>query len=51
MFELLLPMSHYSFGLAEPIRIENGCAVLPDGPGLGIDLDWNMIDNSTYGVL
>lgn len=51
MFELLLPVTHYDFGLAEPIRIENGHAILPEKPGLGIDLDWNFIDNCTFGIL
>lgn len=51
MFELLLPLSHYSFGLAQPIRIDSGYAILPGGPGLGTDLDWNLIDNCTTAVL
>lgn len=51
MFELLLPLSHYAFGLAEPIRIEDGHALLPEKPGLGIELDWNFIDNCTFAVL
>ncbi len=25
--------------IVEPIRIEHGCAVVPDGPGLGLELD------------
>ena len=50
-FELLVPDENYAFGLAEPIRIEEGFAILPEGPGLGIDLDWNLIDNSTFAVL
>lgn len=50
-FELLVPESHYSFGLAQPIRIEDGHAILPEGPGLGIELDWDLIENSTFAVL
>lgn len=50
-FELLVPDSHYAFGLKEPIRIEDGYAILPDKPGLGIDLDWDLIDNCTFDVL
>ena len=49
-FELLLPTSYYDFGLAEPIKIEDGHALLPEGPGLGIDLDWDLIDNCTVEV-
>lgn len=50
-FELLVPDTHYSFGLAQPIRIEDGYAVLPEGPGLGIELDWDLVENSTFAVL
>lgn len=50
-FELLLPLDTFAFGLAEPIRIEEGQAVLPEGPGLGIELDWDLIDNCTFAVL
>jgi L-alanine-DL-glutamate epimerase-like enolase superfamily enzyme len=50
-FELLYPIDLFSFGLAEPIRIERGEAILPEGPGLGIELDWGLIDRSTFAVL
>lgn len=50
-FELLLPTEYFDFGLAAPIRIEDGHAVLPDGPGLGIDLDWDLIEDTTFAVL
>lgn len=50
-FELLLPTEAFDFGLAEPIPIRDGEAVLPDGPGLGIDLDWDFIEDSTLEVL
>ncbi|MEM0915089.1 MAG: enolase C-terminal domain-like protein [Planctomycetota bacterium] len=49
-FEVLLPTSYYDFGLKEPIKIEDGHAVLPDGPGLGIELDWDLIDDCTVAV-
>lgn len=50
-FEVLEPLDYFDFGLAEPIRIEDGHAYLPDGPGLGIELDWNFIDNCTFKEL
>lgn len=50
-FEVLDPIEYFDFGLAESIRIENGHACLPEKPGLGIELDWNLIDNSTYKIL
>lgn len=50
-FELLVPTEYFGFGLAQPIRIESGHAVLPEGPGLGIALDWDLIENCTFAVL
>jgi L-alanine-DL-glutamate epimerase-like enolase superfamily enzyme len=50
-FELLAPTELFDFGLASPIRIEAGHAVLPDGPGLGIALDWDFIEDSTFDIL
>jgi len=50
-FELLTPVESFDFGLARPIPIVDGMAQLPDGPGLGIELDWDLIDNATQAVL
>ena len=50
-FELLLPTEAFDFGLASPIPIADGEAILPDGPGLGIDLDWDFIENCTVEIL
>jgi L-alanine-DL-glutamate epimerase-like enolase superfamily enzyme len=50
-FELLTPEESFDFGLVSSIPIENGMAQLPQGPGLGIDLDWDLIDNATQVVL
>ena len=50
-FELLTPEGYFDFGLKEPIKIEDGYAILPSGPGLGIDLDWEFIDKCTFAVL
>ena len=50
-FELLTPESSFDFGLAEPIHIVDGMAHLPTAPGLGIDLDWALIDRATQAVL
>lgn len=30
--------------LREPMRFENGCLVVPDGPGLGVDLDMKAVE-------
>jgi len=49
--EVLWPMDYFDFGLKSPIQIENGQAVLPQSPGLGIELDWDFIDNCTVEIL
>jgi galactonate dehydratase len=33
----------YNRCLAEPIDIRDGQLYLPDGPGLGVDLDWDYV--------
>lgn len=50
-FEILLPTEYFDFGLKEPIEIEDGHALLPQAPGLGIELDWDYIENCTLEVL
>ena len=50
-FELLYPISEFAFGLKAPIEIKDGMAQLPQGPGLGIDLDWDEIDRCTLSLL
>jgi L-alanine-DL-glutamate epimerase-like enolase superfamily enzyme len=50
-FEILLPRETFDFGLKEPIRVDNGVALLPDKPGLGTELDWDFIDRCTLEVL
>ena len=46
-FELHHPM--FRFGLkGSPLDIDgNGCLHLPTGPGLGVELDWDWIDDNT----
>ena len=51
-FELLWPLDMYNFGLAEDILIDDeGYAHVPSGMGMGIDLDWDLIDNATTEIL
>lgn len=33
--------------IRNPLKIEDGMVRMPEKPGLGIDLDWNVIDNMT----
>ena len=50
-FEIMVPYEYFNFGLKNNIKIENGYAHLPNKPGLGIDLDWDFIDNTTFKIL
>ncbi|MCY7306765.1 MAG: hypothetical protein LH632_11570 [Rhodoferax sp.] len=50
-FELLYPFESFSFGLKQPMVIEQGIAHLPSGPGLGLDFDWDEIDNCTLLIV
>lgn len=49
--ELLWPTDIFAFGLEAPLPIENGVARMPEEPGLGIALDWDLIDNATIAEL
>jgi L-alanine-DL-glutamate epimerase-like enolase superfamily enzyme len=44
-------MDKFDFGLAAPLPITDGMARLPEGPGLGIALDRDLIENDTLEVL
>jgi len=51
-FELLWPAEVYNFGLVEEIQIdEAGYAHVPDEPGMGIALDWDLIEKATVEIL
>ncbi|WP_421826424.1 mandelate racemase/muconate lactonizing enzyme family protein [Larkinella sp.] len=43
----------FRFGLkTDPLEIrEDGCQHCPTGPGLGVDLDWDWLDNHTVDVI
>jgi len=47
-FEILIPQEPFTFGVRNPIRIDaEGWVHAPQGPGLGADLDWDVLDNNT----
>ena len=51
-FELLWPMDSFNFGLKEDIQIDaQGFAHVPEGPGLGIEFDWDLIEDQTFDIL
>jgi len=51
-FEHPVPIEHYEYACANPIRIDaDGCVSAPDGPGLGLDLDWTRIERDASLVI
>jgi L-alanine-DL-glutamate epimerase-like enolase superfamily enzyme len=41
---------HVSMALAEPLRIDDeGFVHAPEGPGLGVDVDWDLIASAGLG--
>lgn len=49
-FEVLWPMAPFSFALPGGLPIVDGMAILSDAPGLGAELDRDMIENATMEV-
>ncbi len=49
-FEVLLPHSANKFGLVEDIPIEDGYVHAPEEPGLGYEIDWDLVKRETVGV-
>ncbi|MDE2726203.1 MAG: hypothetical protein OXI59_22775 [Gemmatimonadota bacterium] len=37
--------------MKNPIQIEDGYLIVPQGPGLGVELDWEEIERRTVEVL
>ncbi|MDE2453157.1 MAG: hypothetical protein KGL43_06155 [Burkholderiales bacterium] len=50
-FEILWPREDFEFGLAGVLPIQQGIATVPEGPGLGMELDWDEIDRCTVAEL
>jgi L-alanine-DL-glutamate epimerase-like enolase superfamily enzyme len=45
-------LRHLSYGLAEPLSIDrNGLVRPPGGPGLGIEIDWDLVRSSQVAEL
>ncbi len=44
-------MEKFNFGLTRDLPIKDGVATLPTKPGLGVELDWDMIENATIAVV
>lgn len=51
-FEVLLPDSHNKYGLAQDIEVDSGGYVhAPKEPGLGYEIDWDLVRRETVEVL
>jgi L-alanine-DL-glutamate epimerase-like enolase superfamily enzyme len=51
-FEVLLPDAMQKYGLAEDITVgHDGLVYAPSGPGLGADIDFDLIERQKIGVL
>jgi L-alanine-DL-glutamate epimerase-like enolase superfamily enzyme len=47
-FEYAGPFDGIGFGLTEPIALDaDGCVHPPEKPGLGVELDWDVLDEQT----
>ena len=45
-------LDHLDYGLVESFRIDgDGLLHVPDRPGLGVDIDWDLIDSAPAGVV
>lgn len=45
-FELLVPEEPFRFPMKDPYPITSGVAHVPIRPGIGVELDWDQIDNT-----
>lgn len=52
LFEVLLPSAAQNYGLLHDIEIDpEGYAHVPDGPGLGAQIDFDLIERKKVAVL
>ena len=49
-FEAPMPKDAYDFGMQEGILLEQGKVLLPDGPGLGLSVDWEQLATADFYV-
>jgi L-alanine-DL-glutamate epimerase-like enolase superfamily enzyme len=49
-FEELLT-AHTNPALKNSLKLSNGYVEMPEGPGLGVELDWDLIENQTTEVI
>jgi L-alanine-DL-glutamate epimerase-like enolase superfamily enzyme len=45
-------LAHFSYGLIEPFTVDaEGYVHAPTGPGLGVGVDWPLINSSVHAVV
>ena len=49
-FEAAVPKVAFEFGMTNGNLLEQGRAVAPDGPGLGIEVDWDRVATADFHV-
>lgn len=49
-FEAPTPLDAFEFGMKNGIALDRGRVVAPDGPGLGIQVDWEQLDSADFYV-
>ncbi|MCP5090074.1 MAG: hypothetical protein GY949_04035, partial [Gammaproteobacteria bacterium] len=49
-FEAPTPIEAFEFGMKNGIVLNRGRVVAPDGPGLGIQVDWERLDSADFYV-
>ena len=52
MLEVHPPFTaHTNPALKNPLKLADGYVEMPEGPGLGVDLDWDMIEAQTTELI
>ena len=49
-FEAPMPKEAYEFGMSSGILLDRGQVVAPDGPGLGIKIDWDSLAKADFYI-
>ena len=51
LLEVHPPFEQTHAAVRNPLVVENGYVRMPEGPGLGIDLDWDIIEQETIEII
>lgn len=49
-FEAPMPKEAFEFGMTNGNLLDKGRAKVPDGPGLGIEVDWDRLATADFHV-